>query len=107
MTYKLLRDKMQEKGYTAALLSEKLGCGKTYISNCMCGRAEWKLHEIYKIMGWLSIPKSEMHLYFTEDGKPYVCKQPQKKTQEPGIPQEILGELGAALVRAVRSLELS
>ena len=73
--YRKLRIRMQDKGYTAELLGEYLGDelggkrSKTYISNCMCGRIDWRMSEIYAIAKLLEIPAHEIWLYWPPNGR--------------------------------------
>jgi hypothetical protein len=63
-----LRGALMTRSIDQEYLAEKLGCSVWYVTQRMCGHADWTQRDQYTLMDLLRIPYNEMHEYFPKEG---------------------------------------
>lgn len=67
--FSLLRAYMTLRDESAADIAKVIGSTSAYVSNCMTGKAQWRLNDIYTIMEFLDITEHSIEEVFPKDGK--------------------------------------
>ncbi len=68
-TYLKLRGLLAENDMTIAELAYQLGKSKPHINQCLVGKSQWRLDEMYGILDYFEIPYDQMHIYFPKGGQ--------------------------------------
>lgn len=66
--YAKLRGRMAELEVTSEVLANYIEKSRTYVSNRFTRSYSWSIDEVYKILDFLEIPKSEIFTYFPPNG---------------------------------------
>lgn len=66
--YQRLRRKLREYDIDQHYLAELLKRSPSYVSNCMLGKSDWQMQEVYTIIKLCQIPPEEIYKYFPPDG---------------------------------------
>ena len=64
-----IRGLLAEHGMTIAELAYQLGKSKPHINQCLVGKSQWRLDEMYGILDYFERPYDQMHIYFPKGGK--------------------------------------
>lgn len=64
-----LKAALLENGYYQNDLPKLTGKSASYCQRRITGRRPWDLDDAYTLMGKLGLDKTEVHLYFPNDGK--------------------------------------
>ena len=67
-TYLKLRGLLAENDMTIAELAYQTGKSTPHISQCLLGKAQWRLDVVYRILDYFGIPYDQMHIYFPKRG---------------------------------------
>ena len=68
-THLMLRGLMAAHGMNIEELAYQLGKSRPHINQCLLGKAQWRLDEMYGILDYFDIPHDQMHIYFPRGGK--------------------------------------
>ena len=66
--YKLLRKRLRDYDIDQQYLEEILKRSPGYVSNCLTGKGDWQMQEVYTIIKLCQIPVEEIYKYFPPDG---------------------------------------
>lgn len=66
--YQRLRRKLREYDIDQHYLAELLKRSTGYVSNCMLGKSDWQMQEVYTIIKLCQIPPEEIYKYFPPGG---------------------------------------
>lgn len=67
--FSALRKALRENDYTTQELADHLKKSRPYISQRLNGKHPWDLDDVYKILDWLYIPYTDLHIYFPKGGR--------------------------------------
>ncbi len=66
--YQRLRRRLRDYDIDQQYLAEILKRSHGYISNCLTGKGDWQMQEVYTIIKLCQIPVEEIHKYFPPAG---------------------------------------
>lgn len=95
--YQRLRRRLRECDIDQQYLAELLKRSTAYVSNCLLGKSQWQINEVWAIVKICQIEPDEICKYFPPEGI-------DVKTQEPDPASKFAVELAGLLQSYIREV---